>query len=266
MYPRTATYLSYFFCLFIIFSFSLFCYTTKCTIIINLITHTSRRKMMQLLKKHLPVAVLFAIAAALLSSFKMSIMIGPYPAAFSLTHCFTPLVGMFGGFSSAFFFLLRTCCKFFTASTYSHIAFMLHIPTLFAALYWKSVKTPSYKKLFAPLVCSICIVLFWIHPVGAQATPYTLYWFIPIGIALLNCKNIFLHALGSTFTAHAVGSIIWLYCGLIPEPNTWLTLIPVVALERLVFASGMTLIYTFMTSVTEHMEQLFQRITKQVQG
>ena len=50
--------------------------------------------------------------------------------------------------------------------------------------------------------------------------------------------------LGSTFTAHAVGSVIWLYAGLVPNPETWLALIPVVVLERILFASGMFVGYT----------------------
>lgn len=83
---------------------------------------------------------------------------------------------------------------------------------------------------------------FIAHPVGAQAWVYSLYWLVPIVLYAVRKKNMFLEALGSTFTAHAVGSVIWIYCDPM-TPQAWLTLIPVVLVERLVFASGIVVAY-----------------------
>jgi hypothetical protein len=83
----------------------------------------------------------------------------------------------------------------------------------------------------------LCMALFVSHPVGAAAAPYAFYWFIPMIIAMMRTENIWLHSLASTFTAHAVGSVIWLYT-MPMTPAAWLALIPLVACERILYASG----------------------------
>ena len=55
-------------------------------------------------------------------------------------------------------------------------------------------------------------------------------------------RRVFLTSLSSTFIAHAVGSVIWIYADP-ATPEFWYALIPLVAVERLVMASGMTLAY-----------------------
>ena len=86
------------------------------------------------------------------------------------------------------------------------------------------------------------MVAFIAHPVGAQAWVYSLYWLIPVVLYFLRKESLFLTALGSTFTAHAVGSVIWIYANPM-TPQAWLVLIPVVFIERFVFASGMVVAY-----------------------
>jgi hypothetical protein len=91
------------------------------------------------------------------------------------------------------------------------------------------------------------MALFIIHPVGLLASAYSLYWLIPVGCYFIARTSIFSAALASTFIAHAVGSVMWLYL----QPTTaqyWLTLIPVVAAERLIFASAATVLYYGITA------------------
>jgi len=86
------------------------------------------------------------------------------------------------------------------------------------------------------------MILFIAHPVASKAFAYSFYWLIPVVLYVLNYKNTFCKALTATFLAHAVGSIIWLYT--VPMTSTqWLALIPVVAVERLVMACGMVVLY-----------------------
>jgi hypothetical protein len=86
------------------------------------------------------------------------------------------------------------------------------------------------------------MILFIMHPVAGDAFAYSFYWLIPIVIYALSYKSTFCRALSATFLAHAVGSIIWLYT--VPMTSAqWLSLIPVVAVERLVMACGMTVLY-----------------------
>lgn len=89
---------------------------------------------------------------------------------------------------------------------------------------------------------------FIAHPVGSQAFLYSFYWLIPVAIYLMGRNSLFAQALGSTFTAHAVGSVIWLYANPM-TPEIWLALIPVVLVERLVFASGIVLVYQIIAMI-----------------
>jgi hypothetical protein len=75
-----------------------------------------------------------------------------------------------------------------------------------------------------------------------------MYWLIPIAIALYKPESVFLQALGSTFTVHSVGSVIWLYTKQI-DPSLWNMLIPVVILERLILASLTTLAFYSIKSI-----------------
>jgi len=50
-----------------------------------------------------------------------------------------------------------------------------------------------------------------VHPVGAQAWFYSMYWLLPVLLFLLPARTQFTEALGATFVQHAVGSVIWLY-------------------------------------------------------
>ncbi|NGX61869.1 MAG: hypothetical protein K940chlam9_01358 [Chlamydiae bacterium] len=110
------------------------------------------------------------------------------------------------------------------------------IPTLLAALSWslsKEKKTPSI--LFHTLFSALAISLFILSPSGAEAWPYALYWLIPIACSFVR-PRLATRALSSTFIAHATGSVIWAY--LVPlSSGQWLTLIPVVAVERLLLAA-----------------------------
>ena len=103
------------------------------------------------------------------------------------------------------------------------------------------------KNKTSALVAAACMVLFWLNPIGQQAWYYALYWLIPIAASFYK-KNLFVRSLGSTFTAHAVGSIIFLYA--FPMPAVaWIALIPVVAMERLMFAAGISVSFVAMNTM-----------------
>ena len=77
---------------------------------------------------------------------------------------------------------------------------------------------------------------------------YSLYWLIPIFLPVLMPKNLFARSLSSTFVAHAIGSVAFLYL-FDTTPEFWLSLIPIVALERLTFATGISLSYVVMNTL-----------------
>jgi hypothetical protein len=86
------------------------------------------------------------------------------------------------------------------------------------------------------------MILFISNPASSAAFLYSFFWLIPVLLFLTKNNNIFFAALSSTFVAHAVGSVMWLYATNMPAEQ-WLALVPVVAFERLVAALGITFFY-----------------------
>jgi hypothetical protein len=66
---------------------------------------------------------------------------------------------------------------------------------------------------------------------------FALFWIIPIVAYYFRDRFLLARALGSTFTAHAVGGALWIWAFSLPSP-VWNSLIPVVATERILFAFG----------------------------
>jgi hypothetical protein len=176
-------------------------------------------------------------------------IVGSVASFFSVKNAVMPLVGAFGGLAvSLVFFSVRLVGSLLSsgslASLVSGKLLAFHVPGLCASLSW-SVRSSRLGAALMQLVLPLaCMALFALHPVGSQAVAYSLYWLVPVTLYVVSRfysleKSVFAQALSSTFIAHAVGSVIWLYAvGM--SPAAWLALIPVVFVERLLFAAGMT--------------------------
>ena len=177
----------------------------------------------------------------LASYFKISGVHGSFGSFFSISNLIAPLIGAFGGISGSLaIFGTSIIGRFLLAHFTMIINPFYHIPSFFASLYWATNK--AYIRIGIPLAC---MALFIAHPVGWYAAAYALFWFIPIIVHCFGRNILFLTALGSTFTAHAVGSVIYLYMINPMFPEAWIALIPIVPVERLLFASGMVIAYSF---------------------
>ncbi len=174
----------------------------------------------------------------LLSLGKLSFMVGSHCAFFTASNCVVPLTGLFGGsLLTIGIAIIRSLMRWMVIGA-NPLAFMVfHIPGIAAAWYWRS--SSSWVKVGLPLLCMAAFIL---HPVAGAAWVYSLYWLIPIAVHLLKRESVFGQSLAATFMAHAIGSVLWAY--MVPmAPAVWLGLLPIVAVERLLFASGMTLAY-----------------------
>jgi hypothetical protein len=198
------------------------------------------------------------ISAAML--YKISFILGSFTALFSGVAIILPLTGAFTGLAGSFFVGLSLLCL----RMLSH-GFMLplhfaayHIPGLFASLYWA-----RESLLIRFLVPVACMVAFCFHPVGGAAWAYSLFWLIPVFLYIKKYDSVIATSLGSTFVAHGVGSVIWLYT--VPmTAGQWLSLIPVVCIERMIFAAGMVIMHTAITSlfslISSYKKQFMARI------
>ena len=171
---------------------------------------------------------------------------GSYTAFFSLNNSIIPVTGAWLGFGGVSYFgiakIILMMIFFGRLFSLHYLAF--HLPGIAAAYYWAS-DSPMIRAVL-PFVC---MFLFIVHPIGANAWLYAMYWWIPIVLYFSSRNHLFLQALGSTFVAHAVGSVIWLYT--VPmTAETWMALIPIVCIERLLFATGMVIFYTLCQKIS----------------
>ncbi len=178
----------------------------------------------------------FAIAAKVGSLFKVSFMLGSYTAFFSLSNAIMPVSGAYTGMLGA---TLATSIGMLLRMMMGGSLFALSytaqwLPGLFAAYYFAS--RSFALRAGVPLLCMLFFAL------KSSVWVYSLFWLIPIAVYLSKTNNLFVTALGSTFTAHAVGSVIWLYT--MPTTNAlWYSLMPIVPIERVLFALGMVATY-----------------------
>lgn len=121
--------------------------------------------------------------------------------------------------------------------TFFGVISLLRIPTIITSIY---LKTESRVLLYTTLVS--CILFFLLHQEGYIAAPYAIYWLIPFITSYLFKDILYVKFLQATLLQHAIGSVIFLYKTNMDASN-WLTLIPLVGLERFLFASGMFFVY-----------------------
>jgi len=129
------------------------------------------------------------------------------------------------------------------------------LPMVFAAYYFAKNKSRMFDDKLSILIPLVCIIAFVLHPIGAQSWYYASFWLIPIVVKFFK-DNLFLRSLGATFTAHAIGSVIFLYT--IPtSPELWGVILPgVVIFERIIFALGISASYVIMNSLLNRLNSL----------
>jgi hypothetical protein len=179
------------------------------------------------------------------SSFTAFEFIGVLPAAF-----LGPVLGIFA------ILLAKLTSAFFLSTTIDSVFMLRLLPPVLAAYYFATYKNAGNSRVIQVIVPLACMALFIANPVGSQAWQYSLYWLIPPIIALAKPSHLFLRSLGTTFTQHAIGGVIWLYFVAPMAPAAWLALIPIVAGERLLFASGISLSYVALNAIVSRVKWL----------
>ena len=188
---------------------------------------------MEKLRKKLVYLLVFSALALTAYKINFSTLIGVENQSFTFfqflgpvgAQIFSPLLGVLG------VVLVQAANFFLAGKALEPMTVIRFLPMMFAALYFG---TKRKEIVLLPLAA---IALFVLHPEGSQAWFFSLYWLIPVAAFLFFKDNLFANSLGATFTAHAIGSVAFLYAFNIPAA-TWLALIPVVAFERGLFALG----------------------------
>jgi hypothetical protein len=166
---------------------------------------------------------------------------------FTLFEFLGPLGGMFLGpiLGAMSVFFVRVLNIVIFGQTVDFLTVVRFLPMMLAAVYF------GFKTKKTAVIFPICILLFLLNPIGRQAWMYPLIWLIPF-VVTFGKRRLFLNSLGSTFTAHAVGSVIFLYTlGL--TPAIWIALIPVVFIERGIFTIGVWASYLAFNTVLDRL-------------
>lgn len=197
-----------------------------------------------MLKRTLPVLSLVTSIGISISYLAYLCKVGPITGTmqgfFSMNHAILPLLGAFcGSFGSIAYIVTKLCTNVCMLKTLYIPLSQVGLGTCAASLYW--AKERYMVRIGIP---ALCFALFVLHPVGCGAVAYACLWFIPIFMAIFAPRNVFCSSLASTFTAHAVGSVIHLYTINAMCAEQWHALIMIALCERLIFACGMTIMYT----------------------
>jgi hypothetical protein len=182
-------------------------------------------------KRKILFSIIFTILGLVAFQISISRIMGS-SQNFTLFELLGPIGGMFLGpilgAISAFF--VRALNLVIFHQSLDFLTIIRFLPAIVAAIYF------GLKQKKTAIIFPICIALFLLNPIGRQAWMYSLIWLIPF-FATFGKKRLILNSLGATFTAHAVGSVIFLYSfGL--TPTVWISLIPVVFIERGIFTIG----------------------------
>lgn len=199
-------------------------------------------------RKKLFFILIFTIVGFIFLQIPVNNVVGS-DVSFTLFDLFAPVAGGFLGpvIGVVSVFLMTFGNFFYSGAEFTAGPLIRLFPTLFAVYYF------AKKDRSNILVPALAMLIFWAHPEGRQAWFYALFWLIPIAAHFYR-RNLFARSLGSTFTAHAVGGAIWIWVFNLPA-GVWISLIPVVAAERLLFASGISLSYIVLTNTLAYLEK-----------
>lgn len=173
---------------------------------------------------------------------KVITFFGTFSASFSLFHALCPLAGSLGG---PLIPSIALCTKFLWQLphiyTLKTLALTVPLPTLCSLIFWHALRN-SKNKMMAALIPAASILLFIAHPVGNHVAWYSALWILPLYV-LQTRRSLFMQALATTLTAHAVGTVLWIYC--VPTTASfWIALFPLVLLERFTYAVTLSAAYT----------------------
>jgi hypothetical protein len=199
--------------------------------------------------------VLFAALAYIALQIPVFALQGVTGKSFTLFEFLGPVAGAFiGAAGVAAIGIAKLANAAIAGTPIALIDIAKMTPMMFAAYYFWKNGARGMSDRFGIIVPAAAMLAFWLNPVGQQAWVYALYWLVPIAAKFLP-DRLLLRSLGATFTAHAVGSVLFLYT--IPTtPELWLALIPIVAVERGAFALGISASHLAFTNVMNAVDRM----------
>src|SRR3989344_1715483 len=195
-------------------------------------------------------ALLFTVFGILLSQIKLTNLAGSN-VNFTMFDAYAPITGSFLGtiWGIISVALIQLANLLLNPSAVVDWGFIIRLlPTAFAVIYF------SKKTKFNWIIPIIAIIAFNLHPIGKTVWFYSLFWLIPVIANFFWNKSLIVKSLGATFAAHSVGGAIWIYMFNL-STEVWISLIPVVMIERLMFAAGIAGSYLITKKIVEYLPE-----------
>ncbi|OGI65464.1 hypothetical protein A3A95_02635 [Candidatus Nomurabacteria bacterium RIFCSPLOWO2_01_FULL_39_18] len=172
-------------------------------------------------------------------------------AKFMVYDAFAPVAGAFIGSLPGVIavFLMQFINFLFHGAMIEDVGTIIRfLPMLFAVLYF------TRKGKLNLIIPMLAIIAFVVHPIGRTVWYFALFWTIPIVAYFFRDRFLLARALGATFSAHAVGGALWIWFFALPAP-VWISLIPIVALERTLFAIGICVSFVLVNNLLSFLEK-----------
>ncbi|MDO8581832.1 MAG: hypothetical protein Q7S16_03070 [bacterium] len=195
-------------------------------------------------KQNLYFIAIFTILGFLALQVPVTQLVGS-KAKFTLFDAFGPIAGSFiGTVPGVVAVFLMQLFNFLVhgANVLDMGTIIRFFPSLFAVAYF------SRKSKLGIIIPLLAIVAFNTNPIGRSVWYFSFFWLIPIVCHAFRERFLLARALGATFTAHAVGGALWIWAFALPKA-VWISLIPVVAMERALFTIGIVATYVVCTNL-----------------
>ena len=172
---------------------------------------------------------IFGFISLLIShSLHLNWIIGSFSANFSCIHFILPaFIKHFGIFGVVVLY----------AKDFLNVSNIIPFLSAKAGMMYSGAIYNRINFFNSVVVPAVCMILFIVHPIGNTVFFYSFYWCIPMVLYAYFRRNLFAQALISAFVAHALGSLVWLYCYQLAGIY-WIAALPVVPFERCLIAMG----------------------------
>ncbi|MFA6888873.1 MAG: hypothetical protein WC254_05255 [Candidatus Woesearchaeota archaeon] len=199
--------------------------------------------------------LLFIAGSLIAARINFSTLVGSTNQTLTLFQFFGPIAGAFLGgiFGIVTVFTSQILNNFLLGKEWTLITVLRLLPMIFAVFYFAYFHNKSkYKTAVMIIVPILAIILFNLNEAGRGAWYYSLFWLIPI-FAVVGEKlpgKLFFRSFGATFTAHAIGTIVWVYT--VPMTvEQWTALVPVTAYERFAFSIGIAVSFVVVNTLLD---------------
>ena len=213
-------------------------------------------KVLSIKKNRIWFLIFFIVVGLIALQIPVNVLAGA-KVKFTLFDLFSPISGaflgsFFGIFAVVVMQLFNLIVHGFTNIDNSSIlklaATLRFLPMAFGVWYFALSKNKTGNSRLILLIPLLSIIIFNLHPVGRTVWFYSLFWFIPFLTWSFRQRFLVARSLGSTFTAHAVGGAVWIWAFNLPA-GVWISLIPIVILERSIFALGISAFYVLLNNL-----------------